>query len=70
MKNFPKIKVGDLVQIIDVPDFVGKVGMVIENIQTSLSPTNIWNVLLHEGKVNFHVLDLKVLTEEDINGNK
>ena len=60
------IKPGILVEIINAPDqdmytktFVGRIGIVIENVKTNSSP-NIWKILLGDGNSqNFHRLDLK-----------
>ena len=63
------IKSGMLVEIINASDqdmytksFVGRIGIVIENVKPLSSP-NIWKILLGDGKSqNFHRLDLKPVT--------
>lgn len=57
---------GDLVKIVYMPDqsayersFIGKLGIVIENVPARSSP-NIWKVLIEDRCINFHVFDLEV----------
>lgn len=62
-----KPKPGDLVEIIEASDqstyirlFVGKLGVVIENVTAESSP-NIWKILIDDRCNNFHCLDFKVV---------
>lgn len=62
-----KTRPGDLVEIVEVPDqnvyirlFVGKLGVVIENVTAESSP-NIWKLLIDDRCINFHRLDFKVV---------
>ena len=62
-----ELKSGDLVKIIYMPDqsayersFIGKLGIVIENVAAS-SSTNIWKVLIEDRCINFHLFDLEVV---------
>lgn len=62
-----ELKSGDLVKIIYMPDqsayersFIGKLGIVIENVAASSSP-NIWKVLIEDRCINFHLFDLEVV---------
>ena len=61
-----EVSPGDLVRIVYMPDqsayersFIGKIGIVIENVTTRSSP-NIWKVLIEDRCINFHVFDLEV----------
>lgn len=61
-----EVSPGDLVRIVYMPDqgayersFIGKFGIVIENVTTRSSP-NIWKVLIEDRCINFHVFDLEV----------
>ena len=63
------MKAGDLVKIIYMPDqsayersFIGKLGIVIENVAARSSP-NIWKVLIEDRCINFHLFDLEVVQQ-------
>ena len=69
MNEIKRFDVGDLVKIIQAPDqnyytkqYIGKIGMVLENVPTNSSP-NIWKVLLLDNEtLRLHALDLELIS--------
>ena len=64
---------GDLVKIVYMPDqsayersFIGKLGIVIENVPAKYSP-NIWKILIDDRCYDFHLFDLEVVQQSKRN---
>ena len=76
MKEIKRFHAGDLVEIIQAPDqnyytrqYIGKIGMVLENVPTNSSP-NIWKVLLLDNEtLRLHAMDIDLVPQEKQDGS-
>lgn len=65
--DFPIYKTGDLVEVIEAGDqgvleksLVGKFGLVVENIESPISP-NLWKILLDDKFYVLHAYDIRII---------